>query len=525
MISYTASIVLKVASIFVLIAIGSETLVATEQPNAPKTAAEHARIIAPFIDEQTVAIAHIDINKIQIGPLLDEVVKFFPELKPQLPAGKAALGAVLNTIKQAGGSDIYYIITIDGLRKEEFLIAIVPLTEKSVQSTLEAIVKQSNPKGFDTFARVGDVLVGGPKDTVERLKVLKPDSRPEIEKAFATTEGSTARVLILPPRHVRRVIEEMMPELPEEIGGGSSKAISDGFLWATIGFDSPSRLALSALIQSKDQQSAQALLDTWKRIYPRLFDDEDKKGVFGKPGIPKSKIDKLITVFMPKVDNDRLMLEFNTKNGGIAKLVDIGRAVYISGQQSAVREGTINICKQLGLAMFEYENEKGSFPADSYNAGGKPLLSWRVHLLPYLGRAEFYKKFHLDEPWDSAHNKKLIAQDPYFFRMQRTSNPGAGLTNFLVPVGSDTVFPGKKSLRLKDIKNPSSTILIVEVDEKNAVPWTKPADMQYDPKQPAKGLGQRIPEGFTAVFCDGHVESIPRETNAEKLREMFDRNR
>ena len=52
----------------------------------------------------------------------------------------------------------------------------------------------------------------------------------------------------------------------------------------------------------------------------------------------------------------------------------------------------------------------------SLDKAGKPLLSWRVHLLPLLGEKKLYKEFHLDEPWDSDHNKKLIAQMPEVFR-------------------------------------------------------------------------------------------------------------
>ena len=47
---------------------------------------------------------------------------------------------------------------------------------------------------------------------------------------------------------------------------------------------------------------------------------------------------------------------------------------------------------------------------------GKPLLSWRVKLLPYLEQGALYKEFHLDEPWDSEHNKKLRATVPATYR-------------------------------------------------------------------------------------------------------------
>ena len=81
-------------------------------------------------------------------------------------------------------------------------------------------------------------------------------------------------------------------------------------------------------------------------------------------------------------------------------------------------------------------------PAASHDKNGKPLLCWRVHILPYLGEEKLYKEFHLDEPWDSPHNKKLLSQMPKIYRA-----PGA--------LAADTsatyyqVFVGKKEAGVK----------------------------------------------------------------------------
>jgi hypothetical protein len=50
-------------------------------------------------------------------------------------------------------------------------------------------------------------------------------------------------------------------------------------------------------------------------------------------------------------------------------------------------------------ALQVYHKEHGSLPTDICDAHGRPLLSWRVRLVPYL--ESFYKEFRLDEPWDS----------------------------------------------------------------------------------------------------------------------------
>src|SRR5205823_2595588 len=48
---------------------------------------------------------------------------------------------------------------------------------------------------------------------------------------------------------------------------------------------------------------------------------------------------------------------------------------------------------------------------------GKPLLSWRVAILPFIEQSALYAKFNLSEPWDSPHNLALLNQMPSVFRM------------------------------------------------------------------------------------------------------------
>ena len=80
---------------------------------------------------------------------------------------------------------------------------------------------------------------------------------------------------------------------------------------------------------------------------------------------------------------------------------------------------SVNNMKQIGLAMFNYACQYKTLPpAYTTDKNGKPLLSWRVLLLPYMDEDGLYKQFHLDEPWDSEHNKPLVAQMPQTYRAQ-----------------------------------------------------------------------------------------------------------
>src|SRR5205807_5126217 len=83
---------------------------------------------------------------------------------------------------------------------------------------------------------------------------------------------------------------------------------------------------------------------------------------------------------------------------------------------AAGRVQSTNNLRQIAIAMHSYHGTHNEFPAAySTSKDGKPLLSWRVEILPYIEQGALFNEFHLDEPWDSEHNKKLIERMPTIF--------------------------------------------------------------------------------------------------------------
>ena len=204
-------------------------------------------------------------------------------------------------------------------------------------------------------------------------------------------------------------------------------------------------------------------------------------------------------------------------------------------REAARRSQGKNNLKHVGLAMHNFHDTYLAFPgAANTDKKGKPLLSWRVHILSYIEEDPLYRQFHLDEPWDSEHNKKLIERMPAVY--QSPNDPELnkqGKTRLLAPRGVGTIFEkfGKDGefsqlgLKVRDITDgTSNTIMVVEAHADSAAIWTKPDDLEIDFKNSLKGLkGARV-GGFHALLCDGSVRFISESIDIKILNALFTRN-
>ena len=176
--------------------------------------------------------------------------------------------------------------------------------------------------------------------------------------------------------------------------------------------------------------------------------------------------------------------------------------------------------------MHNYDSTHGSLPPHAlYGKDGRPLLSWRVLILPFIEQSNLYEKFHLDEPWDSPHNLALLPEMPRLFgRYDYGPTREPHTTFYQVFVGKGTAFEGTKGMKLSgDFPDgTSNTFLIVEGG--SAVPWTKPEDLPYAADQPVPALGGLLKATIRAALADGSIRSFERDISEATLRAAVTRN-
>ena len=245
----------------------------------------------------------------------------------------------------------------------------------------------------------------------------------------------------------------------------------------------------------------------------------------------------------------------NPPNPLAVKKSDDSDSLRAGSQQS---RRSLNNLKQIMLAIHNFESAYGYLPSDIVDKEGKPLLSWRVLLLPYLEQTPLYQQIKLDEPWDSESNLKLLPKMPDIYRVgfeaPKTTNTfyrafsgvGVPLTPFMIEYVEEgaTGGPGigaaggsdeapavvdKKTNPKKDgprrigrnkftsiTDGTSNTIGVVEAGP--PVPWTKPGGIPFDIKKPLPDLAGPFENVLHVGMMDGSVVALKRGLPEATLR-------
>ncbi|QDU54226.1 M56 family metallopeptidase [Aeoliella mucimassa] len=192
----------------------------------------------------------------------------------------------------------------------------------------------------------------------------------------------------------------------------------------------------------------------------------------------------------------------------------------VAARAAARRTMSMNNMKQLALAMHNYHDTYGHFPAaQNYAEGSKYPHSWRVALLPFMEQQALYDRYQFDQPWDSPANKQIadtvvkIYQSPF-------DSPGSTNTSYFALTGPDTIFSDNKGTKFSTITDgTSNTIMFVEA--KRNIPWTKPEDLPYASDIPLPELGGWMPNIYLVALSDGSVQVVSKEADEGNIRAMI----
>jgi hypothetical protein len=502
-----------------------------------------------YLAADVVAVGSIDLAKLDFTTALDEVAKLGIPPEAELQSIRAQAGALqqaLQELMKLGAKRAYALLRVSDLSAggSSWLIEVgEPSQAAAVVKLLEewsAKIHGSPRKGDfsqtlpTAFAAAGNVVLGAP--TAEALETLKHSAttapRADAASALAALAEADVGVVAFGDADSRRVLREMFPPLPAPFMEIDGRLLADGVAWAGVLLKLPPQPTVALTLETSAAAAASTLEQAAAKGLELLKALCLAEMVNGPPAhkVRSAALLPLVTLLKPTVDGTRLSITLGDDQAEIDAIQSLLVPALASAREAASRAQRMNHFKQIALGLLNHESAKKAFPAAaSYDADGKPLLSWRVHILPFMEQQALYNEFHLDEPWNSEHNAKLIPRMPEIY-----ADPGLprlareGRTTYCVPTGAGMIFEGREGIRIKDVTDGlSNTILALEVTPANAVVWTKPDDWEVDLDDPLRGVKRDVDEprgeAFAAAFADGSCRMISNNVEPKSFAAMLTR--
>jgi DNA-directed RNA polymerase subunit RPC12/RpoP len=365
-------------------------------------------------------------------------------------------------------------------------------------------------------------MVWGQEEGLRRCLGLpaKPKAGPLDEAIAASAKNSRHMALAFNMDFLRTVVSRQMgAPLPPEVN-----EVKSVYFGATIGDQLVLDLGVDYTSRSRAKQEeaqTRAALTNAKNSLPALKmllqGQRDQLGGVS-PDVIIKYVEKLIAT--AKVDKDGTLVTIS------ASLDTRELVTLLEGAVDAVRGAADaavvqNNFKQISLAMVDHADQNRNLMptrAILHPQTRQPLLSWRVTILPYLDQQELYQQIHLNEPWDSPHNRQFWSKMPKTYEL-----PGLpaeqGMTAIQVFAGQKTAFtdrPFRYPANFMD--GASQTILIAEAA--NPVNWMKPEDIDLDRagwNNLRATLGDRTGKGPLVAMGDGSCRHVGKQVSNQTL--------
>lgn len=169
------------------------------------------------------------------------------------------------------------------------------------------------------------------------------------------------------------------------------------------------------------------------------------------------------------------------------------------------------ICR--GFERFRLKNKH--YPPPEPKGSDVALLSWRVHLLPFIDQAELYNEFKLDEPHDSPHNAKLLSRMPDVYKSSNANDEGK--TCFRLLGSENATFSKARGPGVRDLTYGRSNFMaVVMVPSDGAADWTDPALFPFDENNAQAAL-EVIDDCHLVSTLGGSVVKVPAPFKPENL--------
>ena len=466
-----------------------------------------------FMTPDVIGVAYLDLDNTDLDASMELLDKLgfrgtigYEEMLESLPAIKKDL----SDLKDAGLSRAYAMLRTSDIQ-DRGTSFVIPLKDGSdpeqAKAVLASLLKKYAIDG--QIKNRNGVLMVATAGLLERLENNVADDSDDRAGILEAIDGGSFGFVVFGDPDSRRVVAELMPTLPAPFSKLDGPLVAEETKWIGLFAKLDDAPELKLLIEAASEDSAQTYTD--------LINDGLKVAKFApqvRDAIPKSEIKFVFDAITPTQSGNRVTISASEITKDFDRLAKIAAPKLKMMRDAAIKAQQMNAVRQLILGMLNYESAYRHFPTQfSADKQGKPLLSWRVHILPFLEHNELYQQFKLDEPWDSEHNLALVEKMPkVYWNMsgEALKQNRAGETIFQVPAGEGLIFNGVAESKFRDLTDGSSnTISLVTMAPAHAVPWTKPVDWNVNLDNPLEQLKAEGRKYVVVSVFDGSSFALP----------------
>ena len=486
--------------------------------------AQNARLLQGSLStEDLLAVGYVDLQAIDAQACLKWVKdqqlapdQRVDELKPMA----ILAGEFLDQITKAGAEHALVLVRQEDLRfdgRPLFAVSVAPDQQpQKVLDTLKITLGMMRAEDIEIEVHNNLILCGTAKQ-IASAKLKPTVQRARLAAAWEKFTGHDAGVILVGNSDTRRVIKELWPPLDAPFAAMTGELVAEKVVSCGLTVELPNDLQAKLVVQTSEASAAKQICEALVQLKENLLGSKSEFSAMVPPVVGKAA-----TSIKPVVLGTDVVADFAPVLNDRVLLADIFEP-FAAGSRRTQR---MNNMRQIVLATLNYESAKGSLPARAnFTEDGKPLLSWRVHILPYIEENELYERFKLDEPWDSPHNIKLLPLMPDVYvdpSFKQARNNQAGKTRFVAPHGEGCLMSGQKGTTFRQMADGSSnTIAVVAVVPEAAVAWTKPSDWSVNWEHPKQGLFNDKHRETIFARADGSADVLNSDISARTLKALL----
>ena len=356
--------------------------------------------LTKFVTDDVVGVAFVDLKNTSPDKVVDWMIEV--EVIDAARAAEARVGAAhaktfVQELTKRGAKHFFLIARTSD-------VAVGPAWSVSVEEGKDASkvleFLQPLPAYFETLGskRVekfdGSVIGATTEEQMTQLKSTTDTAREDFTTAWKRMGERmgepNAGAIILGNKDTRRVVAQLLPSLPTPFEKLTGKFMAEEISWLAVALDLNSPLKGEVIALTSNEQSAAELQSITDAALKKLKPEDLPPG----HGLEPETIKALMSKLNAKTDKNSVVIGLDSIFTDKKLLAALGGKVSETTEKQKRLESMRNLC----LAMLNFESASRRFPATAtYGPNEKPLLSWRVQILPYIEQTALYKEFKTDE--------------------------------------------------------------------------------------------------------------------------------